>query len=421
MDWLLISLFLCLSAFFSGSESAIFSIRWWRINYLRHKAGVSGQILADIMERPRAVLITILLGNTLVNVAASSLTEHQLEILFPGQGLLLAIVAMTIVLLVVGEITPKTLAIRRPERIALVAARPIRWLSQLIYPVRIVLEWLSDAITRRSDENAAGKRRIDFLTLINESRRAEIINESEHSMLTQIMQLNSVSIHDVMIPRTDIIALPDTLDFDEAVEAMLKTDFRRVPIYHESLDNIVGILYAKDLLGGWLNPVLRRAPKTMARNPFYVPGFINLKKLSAELRENRCHLAIVLDEYGGTAGLVTHDDILRAIFARSGDLSKNVKVINTFETGWDVDSRITWEDLTHLMKLAPKKHEFRTLNGSLLDRFGRVPDPGETIDIELQTGHGVTTWKMEILDTEPIRIGTVRITGKSSKPNREIS
>ena len=415
MDLLLIFLLLCMSAFFSGSESAMFSIRWWRINYLKHNAGSTGKVLADLMERPKGVLIAILLGNTLVNVAASSLTEHRLEALLPEQGLFIAIAAMTVILLVVGEITPKTLAIRDPEPFALFASRPIWLVMRLIFPVRIFLEKLSDAVTRRKDGNEVGRSRVDFLTLVDESRRGDIIDESEHSVLTRILQMDSVNIRDVMIPRTDIIAMPDTISFDEAVKSMLAHDFRRMPIYHESLDNIVGILYAKDLLGGWVNPVLQRQPKFMARPPFYVPGFVNLKQLSAELAQQKRHLAIVLDEYGGTAGLVTHDDILSTVFSPEKDRRVGANVLKSVDDGWDVEARITWDVLKELLQAKPASCEFRTLNGYLLDRFGKVPEPGEETTVELASAEGPSRWSITILSTEPIRIVSAAIRQVSNR------
>ncbi|MCD4653811.1 hemolysin family protein, partial [bacterium] len=384
---------------------------WWRINYLRHEAGVAGRILTDLMERPRAVLVTILLGNTVVNVAASSISERWMERLIPEHGLWIAIVTMTFVLLVFGEITPKIFAIRNPERIALLAARPIRLFSKLIFPLQIVLEKLSNSVTCKYDLKKIRKGRIDFLTLVDESRRANILNESEYSVLTHILRMDSVVIQDVMVPRTDIIALPDTVSFNEAVKAMLTYDLRRIPLYSGNLDNIVGILYAKDLLGGWLNPVLRRPPGKLARNPFYVPRFISLKQLSHELSQHKCHLAIVLDEYGGTAGLVTHDDILRMIFAPGAREEVNANIVETLpDGGWVVEARITWDVLEKLLNVAPAKHPFRTLNGYLLDCFGRIPDPGEIIEVSLETANAEEIWRLEILTTEAIRIHTVRIT-----------
>lgn len=407
MDLVLVGILLCLSAFFSGSESAMFSLRWWRINTLRHEGGFRGRILATLLDRPRSLLITLLLGNTLVNVAASSLTEHRLERLLPDQGLWIAIAVMTVILLVVGEITPKTLAIRSPETLAVSAARPIRWFSVLIYPLRILLERLSDLVMPIHDDPCGRRNRMDFLTLMNASRREKILDETEHTVMTRILQMEDICITDIMVPRTDIMALPDTIDFDDAVQTLLAYDLRRVPLYHENLDNIVGILYAKDLLGGWLNPVLRRSPKALARTPFYVPGFISLKQLSHELSQQKCHLAIVLDEYGGTAGLVTHDDILRTIFApgRRDDVHANILDVLP-EGGWIVEARITWNVLRRMLFEIPENLPFRTLNGFLLDRFGCVPEPGDVIELP---EHGPSRWRLEVLTTEPIRVLTVRI------------
>jgi len=377
---------------------------------LQYEAGVSGRILANLMKRPRAVLITILFGNTLVNVAASSLTERWLERLLPEQGLWVAIITMTIVLLVFGEITPKIIAVHYPEKIALMAARPVRFFSKIIFPVQIVLEKLSDILTPEYSAGKTGKGRIDFLALIDESYRENILKQSEYSVLKRILQMDSVVIADVMIPRTDIIALPDTIDFDEAVKAMLAFDFRRVPIYSGNLDNITGVLYAKDLLAGWLNPALRTSPKSLARSPFYVPGFISVKQLSNELSQKKCHLGIVLDEYGGTAGLVTHDDILRMIFKPDERDSEDANILQTLpDKSWVVNAKITCNVLEALLESEFDNLPFRTLNGYLLDQFGRIPEVGESADLHLKSGNTMKRWRLEILTIESLRIHTVLI------------
>ncbi len=265
-----------------------------------------------------------------------------------------------------------------PEKIALRVAPAIGWLSMIILPVRLLAERLSLTMTRsfQSSPGMAGKH--DFMTMVNEGQQAGILTSNEHHVMTRIIGMQNTPVTDVMIPRTDMIALPDNIDFDEAVQAILRYDFQRIPLFKQSIDNIVGILYAKDLLSGWLNPVLRRSPRALARPPVFVPSHITLKQLSHELGERKRHLAIVLDEYGGTAGMITHNDVLRSIFhIPDPDIGSDVGITGLTEGGWEVDAKLAWKKVCRLLELPDQPVPFRTLNGFLLDHFGRVPAAGE--------------------------------------------
>ena len=413
LDLVIILILLVLSGFFSGSESALFSLKWWRIHWLRHRGGRAGKYVAELMDRPRRILITILLGNTLVNVASSSLAEHYLERNFPGQGLLLAISAMTIILLIAGEITPKTLAIQKPERYALWVARPLQLFAILILPLRIILEKITQWTTEfgKKDKKDQSLGKTDFLNLVSESVRAGILTDKERDVVVRILDMEDVMLNQVMVPRTEMVVLPVDISYQEAVAAFLHHDFRRIPLYRGTPDYIVGILYAKDLLAGWVNPSLRKSPKALARTPYFVPNCISLKQLYAELKQKQLHIAIVLDEYGGTAGLITHDDTLSALLlpvAQTGQIPEDqFKALDN--NSYKINARISLKRLNLLIPLYLESEDFRTLNGFLLDRFGQVPEPGDILYLENKTGKTCEKWRVQVLTSGKTHIETISL------------
>lgn len=410
MDIPLVLILLLLSGFFSGSESALFSIRWWRVNFLRTRGDRNGRRLAELLDHPGSLLMTVLLGNTVVNVAASAVFEHWLEQHYPEQALFLAIVVMTAIILVFCEITPKTVAVLKPEKFGLLAATPIRLLIKGLFPARFIADKLSVSLSDKLKPQATKTGASDFLTLVDEGRKADVLTETEYDFMTRILEIGETQVTDVMVPRTEIIALPDSIDFDHAVDAVVYYNFKRIPLYGDTRDNITGILYAKDLLGGKMNPVLKRPPKVLARSPLFVPGHITLKQLSHEFTDKKRHMAIVLDEYGGTAGMITHDDLLQSMFGITDANDKDGFVLERLSNGEIlIDARVDLPKLAEIIATALNNSSSRTLNGYLLDYFGRIPEPGESMIV---TGKSETgpDWKITIETAAANKVQTVRLT-----------
>ncbi|MGB4099069.1 MAG: hemolysin family protein [bacterium] len=405
MDLVLILVLLFLSGFFSGSESALFSIRWWRIDHLRQNGGSAGRLLAELMDHPGSLLMTILIGNTIVNAASSAIFEHWMEQRIPDHALTAAIVIMTIVILIFGEITPKTIALLTPEKIGLFVAHPLKILTWAVWPIRMLIDKTSVKVAQKFRLSNINPIKTDFFALVDEGYQAGVLTQTERQFMTRIMKMNTMTAAEVMVPRMEMVALPDTITFEQAVEAVLKHGYKRIPLYSVSIDNITGIIYALDLLGGKLNPTLKRSPKLLSHSPIFVPSHINLKQLSREFSEKKRHLAIVLDEYGGTAGMVTHDDLLFAIFGsiepKAGDrwmLKKND------QGGLLVDARIPWPSLCRLIGIRSKNVQFRTLNGFLIDYFGQVPESGQTMIMPEFDQDENRKWKVTIGQTASQRI-----------------
>jgi magnesium and cobalt exporter, CNNM family len=384
-DLITISGLLFFSAFFSGSESALFSLQWWHLHRLQSKRNPLAIYLVAILKNPHRILAAILLGNTLVNVAASSIAERYLEEAFPGQGLWISIAGMTILLLVLGEITPKTLAVYHAERVATWVVVPVDFAAKLFWPVRIVLEKISRLSSRlvvRDERIDSGRERAEFLDILSDAEHQGILSPSEQLVARKILEMEEISVSQIMIPRTDMVSLPETVGYDEAIRKMEEMNLRRIPLYRGTVDRIVGILYAKDLLASRFDAHKRKNPRILARPPYFVPGSIKLKQLYSTLKQKRLHLAVVLDEYGGTAGLVSHEDLLLTLLEPvAQQQSIPSSQITATNEGYMISGRARLDSLAKQNILDITESGFRTLNGYLMDRFGCIPPVGTWLSL----------------------------------------
>jgi len=331
----------------------------------------------------------------------------------------IAIGMMTILLLIFGEITPKTLAIQFPEKFSLLVVRPLRIFTVIVTPLQILLGMIADITSKigGSTKNVSDPgSKTDFLSLVQEGERAGILTADERSTVNRILEMGEILVDKIMIPRTEMIALPEDITTQKAAETFLKHDLRRIPLYRGTVDHIIGILYAKDLLGEWLKSGIRRSPKSAARNPLFVPNCIGIKQVYSELKKNRLHLAIVLDEYGGTAGLITHEDILANLLGPVQHIPLNTNDVQPNEDGsFLINCRIPLLELKKITGIKLQSPRFITLNGYLIDRFGRIPQPGESLILKINK---VNTWHVEIRQTSNARIEQVLI--KPMKVGREV-
>ncbi len=392
----------------------MFSLRWWRLHYLRHRGDASGRHLAELLDRPRRLLIAILVGNTIVNVAASSIAERVVGENLPEQGVWIAIMAMTILLLLLGEVTPKTLAVQNPERVALLVARPLKLLCFIMSPLLYVFSKISAFTTRLGIRNQSHPKLhgiTDFMNLVAESVQAGIITAAERDVVSSIVAMADVPVSRVMVPRTQIIALPEDASYDEAVNTFLHHEIWRIPIYRESLDCIVGVLYAKDLITGQINPSQQKSPGLLAREPYFVPDCISVKQLYAAFRQQQILFAVILDEYGGTAGIVTHDDILHVLFHPVGEEKNDLDhAVECHPDGsFTVEASISLDELARLTGLRLESEAFRTLNGYLLDHFGMVPREGDSMQLRTDESGTLQQWVAIVQKTSFTQIECVRI------------
>ncbi|MFQ5847612.1 MAG: hemolysin family protein [Candidatus Methylomirabilales bacterium] len=310
-------LLLFLSAFFSASETALFSLRRLRLQRASQtEYERTGEVLT-LLERPTRTIVTILIGNELVNVTASVTMTSFVFYLWGPHHAWLSVLLMLPLILIFGELSPKMVAFAYSEPVSRFVARPLTFFSFLITPVRGVIKRVVDlclkALGVPSTLSPSGISEEEFKVILDVGREEGVVEPNEHKMIERALAFAEVRVRQVMTPRRDLFCLDVTLSFDEAVARVQEAAFSRVPVYQETVDRIVGILLIKDLLqakaGGSPLPTLN----SLLHPPFFVPETKRIDTLLKEFQRRRQHMAIVVNEYGATAGLVTLEDLLEEL------------------------------------------------------------------------------------------------------------
>lgn len=321
---LVLILLLLLSAFFSGSETALFSLSKVRVRRLQHEGIRNSKLIAHLLNRPQRLIITILIGNMLVNILASC-TASSLSIAFFGEkGLGISIIFMTLFILIFGEITPKVIAIRNSEKISLLVGPAINLFSTITFPLRWILNLIVNAITpifsRRIKSDRQGLTEDELKAALEMGRREGVLNRKEEEMIKRVFRFGDKTAKDVIVPLRRIAAVDISTPLSTIRSIITKKELSRMPIFENTLDNIVGILYAKDLfVAGLKGPFTLRE---ILRKPFYVPQNIKLDDLLREFRTHRIHMALVRNSKGKLAGLVTLQDLLEEIIGQIRDIKE---------------------------------------------------------------------------------------------------
>jgi len=414
---------LLISALISGSEVALFSLdRPARENLALAgaKDKASRRVLA-LLEKPRQLLITILLLNTLVNVSAAILAALITKRLTDGLALsetvifILEVIVLTFALLVVSEITPKMIATRHAVTYSRQIAGPLMLLQRLFYPIVSLLagwmRWLQQRLQHRFTLSSLPRLSSEDLKTMAEIGQAHgSIEQEERELIHSIVEFGDTPVRAIMISRLDVVAIPVTASLPDALEVIRTSGHSRLPLYMDHLDNILGIIYAKDLL-----PHLKNGDGTrhidwtrLIRPPMFVPQGKKLDDLLKDFQRQKTHLAIVVDEYGGTAGMVTLEDVLEEIVGDIRDEHDEAESALYDQLGDDtyrVDARIDLDDLNDLLDLTldTESFDFETLGGLILHLIGDIPAEGHELRYDrLQM-------RVEILENNRIRYVHVHV------------
>lgn len=438
LQLVLIGFLILLNAFFAASEIAIISSKKVNIRKKAEEGDRAAQMVLKLFENSSRFLATIQVGVTLVSFFASAIAAISAVVLLGGilaslpldfiafhssaVALILVTLLVAFVTMVLGELVPKGLAIQHAESIALFVSRPVDFLARIASPLIALLTFSSDAVTRLLG-GGRGQARLPFMTedeiraYVDVGEEEGALEKDEAEMIYGILDLEKKRVHEIMVPRTDMVALPMDTSFKEAVDIVVKHGYSRIPLYDDSLDNVVGVLYAKDLLkqlasGGQPPPI-----KKMAKEPLFIPESKRIDELLQELQEKRVHMAVVVDEYGGTAGLVTIEDLLEEIVGEIQDEydreEPQVERINESEA--ILDGRVSIDDLNELFDLDIAGEEFDTVGGLVIHQLGKMPSLGDSVEMD-----GIS---LQVLSTVGRRIKKVKVTriqaeaGAESKNN----
>ncbi|PID41818.1 MAG: hypothetical protein CSA52_01135 [Gammaproteobacteria bacterium] len=400
-----------LSGFFSSSETAFFSLGRMELEKMRQDKNPRIGLIEKMLEQPRRIIITILIGNEFVNVAASVISASLVIQFMGAESKVVNLFIMVPILLLVGEITPKTLAIRHNVAFASFESRYIDLFSRLITPIRWLVRIVSDFFitlfvgSLRSEGNIITEDLVR--TLAREAVGEGALDHHEAQFIDHIFDFGNKTLSDVMTPRSEIVYLPANLPFMKIVEEVRKSKKTRVPIYQGHRDKVIGILHARDLLGVNLSEYSssKSAIKSCLRKPFFVPESKPVAELFHAFRERKLSIAIVVDEYGGVIGLVSMEDLLECIFGSihsPSDDNKEFSIRKLSDNTYRLDASIDITRFNRYFKSAIAADDVDTLGGFLLNQFGELPSIGAEIDYHL--------WKFKVVELEENRITQVIVT-----------
>lgn len=390
-DWSIklafIFILLLSSAFFSGSEVALFSLDRKNLESALDKSGVVYRYLTNLINFPRRLLVTILIGNTLVNVAVS-IVGVSLAIDISAYfnisldiTLIIQIIVITILILLFGELFPKVIASKNPVKFAKIIAIPLYYCNIIIYPVaETITEIIKLSSSKLSfDKSKSALTKEELIDLANIGKEKGTIEEDEHSLISSLVSFAGLSVNEVMTPRVDIKAVSIDDDYEKIINVITTSGHSRIPVYRDSIDEIVGILFAKDLLAFVKNPdlVKKFSLESLLKKTLFIPETKLINELLKEFQEKKVHLAIVVDEYGGTAGLISLEDIIEEVVGDiwdEFDKEENhlIKISDNHYVALG-KTKLSEINETFNIDISTDDDDYDTLGGFILNNAGSIP------------------------------------------------
>ncbi|WP_066418171.1 hemolysin family protein [Halorubrum aethiopicum] len=415
---LTILVLIALSAFFSSSEIALFSLPQHRIDSLVEDGIPGAETVQALKSDPHRLLITILVGNNMVNVAMSSISTGLLVYLGFGQGqaVTIATFGITALVLLFGESAPKSYAVENTESWSLRIARPLKLSEYVLFPLVVLFDYLTRVVNKvtggRSAIETSYVTRDEIQDIIETGEREGVIEEEEREMLDRIFRFNNTIAKEVMTPRLDVTAVAKESSVEEAIETCIHADHERVPVFEGNLDNIVGVVTVRDLVRELRYSEGEPSLARVVKPTLHVPESKNADELLAEMQENRLQMVTVIDEFGTTEGIITLEDMAEEIVGEilEGDedapvefLDDNVALVRG-EVNIDEVNEILGIDL-------PEGEEFETLAGFVFNRAGRLVEEGEQIEFD-----GVRI-RIERVDNTRIMKARVTVLEETDEPS----
>ncbi len=385
-DLVLLAVLFLLSGFFAASEAALFSLTSLHLHKMREERFPFLSFVEKLLSYPRKLLITIIVSNEVVNIVLSTLMTGLLIRQIGDRGKWVAIAITMPLLLVFGEAVPKTLARTSPLQFSSLTAPVVSLVSTIAYPIIWALEKISGWIISPFRGGGAPPRDIlmegDLRTLVDIGYEEGVLDKSQRDLIHQVFDLDDTEVGEIMTPRVDMFCLPLTLDLRDVRQEIIRHGLSRIPVYDQDPDDIVGILYARDLLtgvsvNGTLPPIA-----SLLKKPYFIPLEKSAGGLLRDFQSRKMHMAIIVDEYGGIAGLVTMEDILEGLF---GDIyderDKRERLYHVLSDGsLMVLGMMPIDDFNELAGTDIPSEDFDTIGGYVLHLFGRLPAKGDKIE-----------------------------------------
>lgn len=374
--------FIFLSAFFSSSETALISINKFKVRQLQEKKVKNADTLARLMEKPNAMISAILVGNNIVNIASSSLATSICVAMFGAKGVFIATVVMTIIILIFGEITPKTLAQENPEKMALKASKPIYILTIVFKPVLFIFNKITIMISklfgRDSNSNQPSITEDEFMTIVDVGHEEGVIEGEEKEMIHNVFAFGDSLAEDVMTPRTSMVVVNVDEELGDLIKFLDNANYSRIPVFDENIDDIIGILYVRDLIAHLQD--YNFSLKDHLRPAFFAYESKPIMDLFKEMQEKNVSMAIVADEYGGTSGLVTIEDLVEEIVGEIYDeYDEEVDGIKKVAPNeYLIDASTELEEINEELGLDLESDVFDSIGGFVIGIADKIPDTGDS-------------------------------------------
>ena len=397
---------LALSAFFAGSETALMSLNRIRLKHLVDKKVPNASIIYSFLDNPGRLLSTLLIGNNVVNIVSSSLaTVLFISLLGTTYGVPTAMAVVTVMVLIFGEITPKTLASHSSERWALRVARPIASLMVLLSPLNSVITVLTNLVIRLSGTSTNRKNLVteeEIRTVIQVGQTEGVIKLNERKMLTSVLGFNDTLVREIMVPRIDVFALPQMTKVESATREAVVKLHSRIPVYSDTIDNIVGIIHVKDLLAALLDEPTTVIGEIM-RPVMFAPETRPIGHLLEQMQNQRVSLAVILDEFGATSGLATIEDIVEEIVGEIEDEydydDPAMETLDERETM--LDGTCSVSDVNEQLAISLPEELAATIGGYMFFCLGHIPKVGESVNHQ--------DWVLIVEQMEGRRVSKVRV------------
>ncbi|WP_418965368.1 hemolysin family protein [Cetobacterium sp.] len=410
-DIIILVVLILLSGFFSASETALTSFKTTDLEDIEKSNKKTAHLLKKWLKSPNEILTGMLLGNNIVNILGSSIATALAINIMGNSPRSLAIVTavMTVLILIFGEITPKIMAKNNSKRFSKLVIGPIYYFGILMKPIVKILMWTSILIGRIlgvevKTENIMFTEE-DLISFVNVGEAEGIIEEEEKEMIHSIVGLGETNAKEIMTPRTSMFAVEGNKTLDDIWEEMIEAGFSRIPVYEETIDNIIGVLYTKDVLNYLKEHSTDTQVKELVREAYYVPETKSIIEILQEFKSKKVHIALVLDEYGGIGGVLTIEDLLEEIVGEIRDEFDNeeeesIKEID--DNRYEVDAMLDIETINKNLSIdLPISEDYESLGGLIMSELGKIPAIGDIVEFE--------DVKLIVVEVEKMRVSKVEI------------
>lgn len=395
------------SAFFSSSETALTSLNVFKIRQMEENGVENSSLVRKLTDNIGKVLTTILIGNNIVNIATTTVATIFFTDLFGAKGAIISTIVLTLTILIFGEVTPKNIASSASEKVALRVAKPIKFFDFILKPMSFFLQAITNFLTRLIIGENAQKGDIvteeDLKTIVDVSEEQGVINDQESEIINNVFEFGDSDVEDIMTARTNMEAIAVDMEDKELKDFLKNCKHSRIPVYGKSIDNIIGILHMKDIVA-FIAEDKELNIEEMVRPAFYVYDNMHIFDLFKQMRGENVSLAIVIDEYGGTSGIVTIEDIVEELVGEIEDEYdthlETVLKINDKE--YLVNPSIHINDFNDYFDTDLEQIKNDSIGGFLIDKLGRIPKLGDSVEeggIKISVVQ-INRYKLEMLKVE---------------------